>query len=145
MAEIKKLFISSQRGQLTLTPLATHRIEIQDEWKNKPPVRQFPYVMSPRTQALVAGELQRLLDAGIIEHSNSEWSLNCRTIARYAMLILYPTRVAFWVSCLKRNTYRLLICLKHFYKFRLKKDQENTPLSVFKARGSFSTPECLLV
>lgn len=68
---IKSIFIPARQGQLSLTPLAEHRIEIQEEWRDKPPVRQFPYVMSPKTQGLVATELQRLLDSGIIERSNS--------------------------------------------------------------------------
>lgn len=74
---VKSLFLPARQGQLSLTPLTEHRIEIKEEWRNKPPVRQFPYVMSPKTQGLVATELQRLLDTGIIERSNSSWSLNC--------------------------------------------------------------------
>lgn len=73
----KKLFLPARKGQLSLTPLTEHRIEIKEEWKDKPPVRQFPYVMSPKTLGLVGTELQRLLDTGIIERSNSSWSLNC--------------------------------------------------------------------
>lgn len=75
--QIKTLFIPAGEGPLSLTPLATHKIEIKDEWKNKTPVRQFPYVMSPKTLGLVSTELQRLLDNDVIEPSNSDWCLNC--------------------------------------------------------------------
>ncbi|XP_062542413.1 uncharacterized protein LOC134210375 [Armigeres subalbatus] len=37
---------------------------------------------SNSTQGLVAVELQRLLDAGIIEPSNSDWSLNCVPVVK---------------------------------------------------------------
>lgn len=80
--EIKQLFIPAQPGQLTITPLTSHRIEIQEEWKGKPPVRQFPYVMSPKTLGLVSNELQRLLDTDIIEPSNSDWCLNCVPVVK---------------------------------------------------------------
>lgn len=73
---IKSLFNPARPGKLSTTPLAEHKIELAEEWRKKPPVRQFPYVMSPKTQGLVSVELQRLLDAGIIEPSNSDWSLN---------------------------------------------------------------------
>lgn len=70
--DIKQLFLPAKPGTLTITPLIQHRIVVGEEWKDKPPVRQFPYVMSPKTQELVAGELQRLLDVGIIERSSSD-------------------------------------------------------------------------
>lgn len=75
--QIKTLFIPARPGRLTTTPLAEHSIGLAEEWRKKPPVKQFPYVMSPKTQGLVSVELQRLLDAGIIEPSHSDWSLNC--------------------------------------------------------------------
>lgn len=80
--EIKRLFLPAKEGQLTLTSLAQHKIVLQDEWKNKPPVRQFPYTMSPKIQSLVAIELQRLLDTGILERSHSDWSLNCVPVVK---------------------------------------------------------------
>ncbi|XP_062538482.1 uncharacterized protein LOC134206773 [Armigeres subalbatus] len=88
--DIKLLFIPAKSGQLTITPLTEHRIDISDEWKNKPPVRQFPYVMSPKTHQLVAIELQRLLDVGIIERSNSDWSLNCVPVIKPSKVALEP-------------------------------------------------------
>ncbi|XP_062534692.1 uncharacterized protein LOC134203871 [Armigeres subalbatus] len=75
--QVKKEFLPAREGSLTLTPLAQHRIVLKEEWRKHPPVRQFPYCMSPKTQELVAVELKRLLDIGIIERSQSDWSLNC--------------------------------------------------------------------
>lgn len=80
--KIKKQFLAASEKNLTLTNQASHRIVLKEEWKDKPPVRQFPYVMSPKTQALVAEELKRLLDLGILERSNSEWSLNCVPVVK---------------------------------------------------------------
>lgn len=94
--EIKQLFLPAKAGQLTVTPLAQHKIVISDEWKDKPPVRQFPYVMSPKTQELVAKELQRLLDVGIIERSSSDWSLNC-------VPVIKPTKVRLCLDARKIN------------------------------------------
>lgn len=93
---IKKKFIPACEGQLTITPLAEHRIVLADEWKNKPPVRQFPYTMSPKTQELVAIELQRLLDTGILERSNSDWSLNC-------VPVIKPNKVRLCLDARKIN------------------------------------------
>lgn len=93
---IKKKFIPAREGQLTLTPLAEHRIVLADEWRDKPPVRQFPYTMSPKTQELVAVELQRLLDTGIVERSNSDWSLNC-------VPVIKPNKVRLCLDARKIN------------------------------------------
>ncbi|XP_058817004.1 uncharacterized protein LOC131680298 [Topomyia yanbarensis] len=79
---IKSMFLAAGDGELTLTTGAQHRIVLKEEWRDKPPVRQFPYVMSPKTQGLVAIELQRLLDKGILERSNSSWSLNCVPVSK---------------------------------------------------------------
>ncbi|XP_055623096.1 uncharacterized protein LOC129766548 [Toxorhynchites rutilus septentrionalis] len=94
--EIKRLFLPAKADQLTITPLAEHRIVINEEWKDKPPVRQFPYVMSPKTQELVAIELQRLLNVGIIERSSSDWSLNC-------VPVIKPTKVRLCLDARKIN------------------------------------------
>lgn len=94
--QIKQLFLPARPGHLTMTPLAVHKIELQEEWKQKAPVRQFPYVMSPKTQGLVAGELQRLLDTGIIEPSNSDWSINC-------VPVIKPNKVRLCLDARKIN------------------------------------------
>lgn len=93
---IKKLFLPAREGSLTLTPLAQHKIVLKDEWKDQPPVRQFPYVMSPKTQELVAVELQRLLDIGILERSSSGWSLNC-------VPVIKPNKVRLCLDARKIN------------------------------------------
>lgn len=94
--KIKQLFLTAQADNLTLTNRAIHQIVLKEEWKHKPPVRQFPYVMSPKTQSLVAVELKRLLDLGIIERSNSEWSLNC-------VPVIKPNKVRLCLDARKIN------------------------------------------
>ncbi|XP_055599014.1 uncharacterized protein LOC129748419 [Uranotaenia lowii] len=96
LEEIKNSFLAAGHGKLTTTPLATHRIVLKEEYKGKPPVRQFPYVMSPKTQALVAVELERLLEAGIIERSDSDWSLNC-------VPVIKPNKVRLCLDARKIN------------------------------------------
>ncbi|XP_058445188.1 uncharacterized protein LOC131426458 [Malaya genurostris] len=93
---IKKLFLPAREGQLTLTNRAQHRIVLGEEWKDKPPVRQFPYVMSPKTQELVAVELKRLLSIGILERSQSDWSLNC-------VPVIKPNKVRLCLDARKIN------------------------------------------
>lgn len=73
---IKRTFKTAMPGQLSTTPLISHNIELKEEWIGKPAVRQFPYVMSPKVQALVAEELDRMLELGIIERTHSDWALN---------------------------------------------------------------------
>ncbi|XP_058448788.1 uncharacterized protein LOC131428762 [Malaya genurostris] len=94
--KIKRLFLPAREGELTLTNGAQHRIVLADEWANKPPVRQFPYVMSPKTQELVAVELQRLLNLGVIERSCSDWSLNC-------VPVIKPNKVRLCLDARKIN------------------------------------------
>ncbi|XP_055613075.1 uncharacterized protein LOC129759617 [Uranotaenia lowii] len=96
LEEIKKSFLAAGQGKLTITPMATHRIVLKEEYRGKPPVRQFPYVMSPKTQALVAVELERLLEAGIIERSESDWSLNC-------VPVIKPNKVRLCLDARKIN------------------------------------------
>ncbi|XP_055588879.1 uncharacterized protein LOC129741197 [Uranotaenia lowii] len=96
LEEIKKGFLAAGQGKLTITPLATHRIVLKEEFRGKPPVRQFPYVMSPKTQALVAVELERLLEAGVIERSESDWSLNC-------VPVIKPNKVRLCLDARKIN------------------------------------------
>ncbi|KAL9705361.1 hypothetical protein quinque_008879 [Culex quinquefasciatus] len=68
---IKKKFIPACEGQLTITPLAEHRIVLADEWKHKPPVRQFPYTMSPKTQELFA---KSFVDGQLVYRRNMKQS-----------------------------------------------------------------------
>lgn len=76
LVEVRKLFVGAQPDKLTITPLIEHRIEISEEWKGKPPVRQYPYTLSPKVQQKVAAELERMLSIGIIERANSDWCSN---------------------------------------------------------------------
>lgn len=74
--QLKKAFKVAVPGQLSVTHMISHTIEIKEEFKNKPAIRQFPYVMSPKVQGLVADELERMLKLGIIERTNSDWASN---------------------------------------------------------------------
>ncbi|XP_058827433.1 uncharacterized protein LOC131687369 [Topomyia yanbarensis] len=94
--KVKRQFVPAREGELTMTSCAQHRIVLAKEWETKSPVRQFPYVMSPKTQDLVAVELQRLLDLGIIERSSSDWSLNC-------VPVIKPNKVRLCLDARKIN------------------------------------------
>lgn len=74
--EVKALFKVAVPNQVSTTHMAAHSIEILDEWKTRPPIRQYPYTMSPKVREKVAEELDRMLGAGIIERCHSDWSLN---------------------------------------------------------------------
>lgn len=76
LEEVKGFFKVADPESLSLTSLAEHRIEIMDEWKGKPPVRQYSYPLSPNVQEKVARELERMLRLGIIERAHSDWSSN---------------------------------------------------------------------
>ncbi|XP_055584800.1 uncharacterized protein LOC129737664 [Uranotaenia lowii] len=75
LEKIKLMFQIAKPGYLPTTPVTQHIIEITDEWKSKPPVRQYPYTMSPKTREKVVAELDRMLKVGIIERCQSDWSL----------------------------------------------------------------------
>ncbi|XP_055604681.1 uncharacterized protein LOC129752916 [Uranotaenia lowii] len=75
LEKIKLMFQIAKPGYLPTTSVTQHIIEIADEWKSKPPVRQYPYTMSPKTREKVVAELDRMLEVGIIERCQSDWSL----------------------------------------------------------------------
>lgn len=76
LEEVKGRFPRASSDKLTMTPLCQHRIELAEEWRGKPPVRQYPYTLSPKIQERVGAELERMLSLGIIERAHSEWSSN---------------------------------------------------------------------
>ena len=76
LTQIKSLFQVATPGCLPTTPLIEHSIEILDEWKSCPPIRQYPYTMSPKVREKVSDELDRMLRLGILERCHSDWSLN---------------------------------------------------------------------
>lgn len=75
LEKVKLKFKIAIEGQvLDVTPLATHRIELKDEFKNSPPIRINPYPTSPEMQKRINKELDNMLQQQVIEHSKSEWS-----------------------------------------------------------------------
>lgn len=76
LEEVKASFVVAIPNQVSTTHLTTHKIEIQDDWKTCPPIRQYPYTMSPKIREKVSEELDRMLGAGIIERCHSDWSQN---------------------------------------------------------------------
>lgn len=74
--EVKTRFRVAVPNQVSTTHLTTHSIEILEEWKSRPPIRQYPYTMSPKVREKVSEELDRMLGARIIERCHSDWSLN---------------------------------------------------------------------
>ncbi|XP_055584991.1 uncharacterized protein LOC129737854 [Uranotaenia lowii] len=75
LEEVKGLFKIAVDDKLDATPLITHRIELTEEAKSKPPVRINPFPVSPKRQVQINDELDRMLECGIIERSYSDWSL----------------------------------------------------------------------
>ncbi|XP_055605869.1 uncharacterized protein LOC129754038 [Uranotaenia lowii] len=73
---IKSIFKIANSNEIPMTHLTEHHIEIADEWKGKPPVRQYPYTLSPKVHEKVSQELKRMLELGIIERASSDWSSN---------------------------------------------------------------------
>lgn len=76
LEDIKKQFKVFREGEnLETTPLITHKIEFTEEFKNALPVRLNPYPWSPEIQKNVNEELDKWLEAGVVERSNSDWAL----------------------------------------------------------------------
>lgn len=75
--EIKSRFKTASDGEyLNVTSLISHKIEINDEHKNLPPIRINPYPTSPKIQQKINIELDKLLAQRVIEKSHSDWSLS---------------------------------------------------------------------
>lgn len=70
--EVKQSFKVASPEKLDTTPLVEHKIILGDVFQNIKPVRQYPYPLSPKIQAGLFSEIDRLLARGIIEESNSE-------------------------------------------------------------------------
>lgn len=76
LKEVKKEFkVFTEGEKLEVTPLITHKIEFTEEFKNAEPVRLNPYPWSPEIQRSVDGELDKWLESGVVERSNSDWAL----------------------------------------------------------------------
>lgn len=73
---IKKEFKAFEEGQtLGTTPLITHKIEFDEEFRTATPVRLNPYPWSPEVQKQVNLELDKWIEAGVVERSTSDWAL----------------------------------------------------------------------
>lgn len=68
-----KVFLDGDR--LDVTPLITHKIEFEDEFKNSGPIRLNPYPWSPEIQRSVNDELDKWIASGVVERSSSDWAL----------------------------------------------------------------------
>lgn len=68
---VKSVFPSFAKRGLGKTTLEQHTIQVTDE---DTPIKQRHYPVSPAIQKLLYDELDRMLDLGVIEVSNSSWS-----------------------------------------------------------------------
>lgn len=75
LEKVKQQFKVAVEGRLDTTTFISHRIELTDEAKKSPPVRINPFPTSPKRQEQINLELDKMLQAGIIEKSYSDWSL----------------------------------------------------------------------
>lgn len=75
LEEVKAQFKIAEEGRLDTTSLICHRIEIAEDVRKKPAVRINPFPTSPKRQEQINKELDRMLEAGIIERSYSDWAL----------------------------------------------------------------------
>lgn len=80
--EVKSLFQGVTPGKLNTTTLTEHRIVIKEEFQGKDPVIRYPYKMSPNKLSKVWGEVDRWRSMGIIEESDSDWSLNIVAVTK---------------------------------------------------------------
>lgn len=76
LEDVKKKFKGFEEGdKLDITPLISHKIEFEDQYKNAGPIRLNPYPWSPEIQRSVNEELDKWLASGVVERSNSDWAL----------------------------------------------------------------------
>lgn len=79
---VKSLFQGVTPGKLNTTTLTEHKIVIKEEFQGKDPVIRYPYKMSPHKLAKVWSEVDRWRSMGIIEESDSDWSLNIVAVSK---------------------------------------------------------------
>lgn len=74
--EVRKEFKAFvEGGPLETTPMITHKIEFTEEYKHADPVRLNPYPWSPEVQKSVNEELDKWIEAGVVERSDSDWAM----------------------------------------------------------------------
>lgn len=74
--EVKATFrVFVEVSKLDSTPLISHSIEFTGNYKDADPVRLNPYPWSPQVQKHVNEELDKWIESGVVERSNSDWAL----------------------------------------------------------------------
>ncbi|XP_062704100.1 uncharacterized protein LOC134286499 [Aedes albopictus] len=76
LEKLKLQFKTPALNTLDTTPICEHEIVLKEESKLCKPIRLYPYPIAPKIQTGLFEEIDRLLEIGIIEESNSDWSLN---------------------------------------------------------------------
>uniref|UniRef100_W8AS19 RNA-directed DNA polymerase n=1 Tax=Ceratitis capitata TaxID=7213 RepID=W8AS19_CERCA len=145
LEKVKAQFPSFAVLGLGHTDVEEHIIEVEDE---NIPVKQRHYPISPAIQKLVYQELDRMLDMGVIEESNSSWSspvslvikgtknrlcLDARKVNERTIKDAYPLpHVDGILSRLQNTRYISAIDLKDaFWQIPLeKKSREKTAFTV---------------
>ena len=64
------------------TPGITHVMKLDVDVGDANPIRQHPYRLNPTKQAILQKEVRNMLDQGIIEPSDSEWSSPCLMVPK---------------------------------------------------------------
>lgn len=81
--DVKAKFKVFREGdKLGVTKLITLTIEFTDEYENAKPVRLNPYPWSPEIQKHVNEELDKWIDSGVVERSNSDWAMLIVTVVK---------------------------------------------------------------
>ena len=87
------LFPSFEKQGLGITSLMEHHIDVGDA----KPIKQRFYPVSPAVEKLMYGEIDRMIDLGVIEKSSSAWSSPMR-------LVVKPGKVRLCLDARKLNT-----------------------------------------
>lgn len=90
---VKSLFPNFETQGLGRTCLIKHEIDIG----NAKPIKQRFYPVSPAVEQLMYGEIDRMLDLGVIEPSHSSWSSPMR-------LVIKPNKVRLCLDARKLNS-----------------------------------------
>ncbi|XP_058448953.1 uncharacterized protein LOC131428910 [Malaya genurostris] len=80
--DVKKCFQVVEPGKLNMTSSTEHRIVIKEEFQGAAPVCRYPYHMTPKKLSKVWEEVDRWRSMGIIEESDSDWSLNIVAVTK---------------------------------------------------------------
>ena len=64
------------------TPGVTHAIQLDVDVGGAAPIRQHPYRLNPSKKTILQAEIKKMLEQGVIEPSDSEWSAKCIMIPK---------------------------------------------------------------